>query len=145
MGAAGNNKKIIIKVEDEIKENNNPEINFEKSSELSNVSNGNEEGGLKLAYKGSFSLDGLRDGYGIGYYSNGTYEGDWERGKKQGYGKYSFKNGDIYIGQFQDDKIDGNGSLTFRHPGKKYSNMTGLFHLGKPEDLDLNGSFFQNH
>ena len=143
MGVAGSNKKIIIRVEDEIKENNNQEISFERS-ESSNVPNGNEENGLKIAYKGSF-LDGLRDGYGIGYYSNGTYEGDWERGKKQGYGKYAFKNGDVYIGQFQDDKIEGNGSFTFRHPGKKFSNMTGVFNLGSPEDLDLNGSFFQNH
>ena len=120
MGIAGNNKKIIIKVEDEIKDNNSREADFERS-ESSNVPNGNEEDCLKIAYKGSFSSDGLRDGYGIGYYSNGTYEGDWERGKKQGYGKYAFKNGDIYIGQFQDDKIDGNGSFTFRHSGKRFS------------------------
>ena len=144
MGIAGHNKKIIIKLEDENKENNRVII-FDKTSEISNVSNANEEDDQKIAYKGDFSPDGLRDGYGIGYYSNGTYEGDWEQGKKQGYGKYSFKNGDIFIGQFQDDKIEGNGSFTFRHVGKKYSNMTGLFHLGNPENLDLNGSFFNNH
>ena len=145
MGIGGNNKKIIIRVEDEIKENNNQEIIFDKRSDLSYVSNGTEEYDHKIAYKGSFSSDGLRDGYGIGYYSNGTYEGDWERGKKQGYGKYSFKNGDIYIGQFKDDKIEGNGSFNFRHAGKKFSNMTGFFNFGNPEDLDLNGSFFKNH
>ena len=144
MGTAGNNKKIIIRVEDEINPYNNREIIFDNRSEISDVSNGNQEDERKITYKGTF-LNGLRDGYGIGYYSNGTYEGDWERGKKQGFGKYSFKNGDIYIGQFNDDKIDGNGSFNFNHPGKKFSNMTGLFHLGKPEDLDLNSSFFTNH
>ena len=49
MGTAGSNKKIIIRVEDEIKENNNQEIFFERS-ESSNVPNGNEEDELKIAW-----------------------------------------------------------------------------------------------
>ena len=38
-------------------------------------------------------IDGIREGKGIMYYNNGDrYEGDWKNDKKEGKGKYYYKN-----------------------------------------------------
>ena len=45
------------------------------------------------------------------YCANGDkYEGDWRDNQKDGYGRYTWKNGDIYEGIFE----KGVGELTYR-------------------------------
>lgn len=54
---------------------------------------------------------------GICYYSNGTYEGGWKDGMKNGHGKLYFNwlgvfyyiNGNQYDGSWHDDKMNGRG------------------------------------
>ena len=47
--------------------------------------------------------NGLRNGKGIEYYSNGNikYEGDWVNDKFEGNGKYILENGVYYIGEYK--------------------------------------------
>ena len=43
-------------------------------------------------------------------YDDGTvYIGDILNGKKQGTGRLTFKNGDYFNGEFDDDEINGKG------------------------------------
>lgn len=47
-------------------------------------------------------------------YNNGDkYEGEFLNSKKNGQGKYTFKNGTEYIGEFKEDCFDGNGRLNY--------------------------------
>ena len=44
-------------------------------------------------------------------YANGNvYEGDYHNDKRHGKGKYTLANGDVYEGNFQDDKRNGKAS-----------------------------------
>ena len=46
------------------------------------------------------------------------YEGDYnEEGKKHGKGKMTYVNGDIYEGDFKDNKMNGVGTFTFASGG----------------------------
>jgi hypothetical protein len=43
-------------------------------------------------------------------YGNGrVYEGEFENGKENGYGKYYWRDGGIYIGEFKNGIINQNG------------------------------------
>ena len=58
-----------------------------------------------IIYYGEIKNNNKKDGYGIGYYSNGNkYEGQWKDDKKDGYGIYYYSNGEKYEGQWKDDK-----------------------------------------
>jgi hypothetical protein len=60
-------------------------------------------------------LYGRRINYGLQVYTgqfNGTYD-------PLGYGVYEYANGDIYEGDFKDNKKDGKGTFTFAN-GRKY-------------------------
>lgn len=47
-------------------------------------------------------------------YKNGdVYTGDVNNGKREGEGKYEFENGDAYEGGFEDGEINGKGTYTF--------------------------------
>ncbi|XP_013404281.1 radial spoke head 10 homolog B [Lingula anatina] len=60
---------------------------------------------LRNTYDGEF-CKGLRHGYGTFYYANGAkYEGMWKDNMKHGQGKFTFKNGRIYEGRFEKDHI----------------------------------------
>ena len=39
--------------------------------------------------------------------SGGVYSGEWSRNKKQGRGKFVFQSGQVYKGNFNDDKMSG--------------------------------------
>ena len=79
----------------------------------------------------------MSHGYGIGYYENGTYEGMWENDKKHGKGKYTFKNGDIYIGEFKYNEISGKGIFYINHDENNIRRFEGILHLGNPENFDV--------
>ena len=50
--------------------------------------------------------DGLRQGYGVQEWPNGArYEGYWDHGKANGKGKYTHAHGDVYEGDWVDDKV----------------------------------------
>ena len=85
----------------------------------------------------------VRHGYGIGYYANGTYEGMWENDKKHGKGKYTFKNGDIYIGEFKYNEISGKGIFYINHDENNIRRFEGILHLGNPENFDVYKSFLK--
>jgi len=49
-----------------------------------------------------------------------AYEGDWWDGVKHGSGAYSFSCGDEYFGEFQEDQMEGEGTILFGS-GESYS------------------------
>ena len=63
-------------------------------------------------YKGEL-LDGNRHGEGIYYYVNGDiYEGNWKNNKKDGEGTLVYQNDSrTYVGQFKNDLFNGWGTL----------------------------------
>ena len=60
------------------------------------------------------------EGKGTFKFKNGNiYEGEWKNDKSHGTGTYKFKNGNVYTGEFKGGKRDGLG--TFLYPdGEKY-------------------------
>ena len=45
----------------------------------------------------------------------GFYDGDWIKGKKEGFGTFRYANGSVYVGEWKNDKKYGtsNSSLNF--------------------------------
>ena len=41
------------------------------------------------------------------YYNGDLYEGDWVNDKQEGQGTYTWKNGSKYVGSWKDDKKNG--------------------------------------
>jgi hypothetical protein len=52
-----------------------------------------------------------RSGYGVEKFADGVYSGNYENGEFHGHGKYSYKNGDVFIGQFIRGQRHGKGTL----------------------------------
>jgi len=67
----------------------------------------------------------LRQGYGVCTYQNSffVYEGQWEKGVKQGKGKLQFKDGSYYEGDFSNGEITGEGIRYWASTGNRYSGM----------------------
>lgn len=60
---------------------------------------------LRNRYIGEFA-DGMRSGYGVFFYTNGSkYEGQWRNNKKHGFGVYTFQDGSRFEGFFENDKM----------------------------------------
>lgn len=71
------------------------------------------------------------NGFGKYIFPNGDiYEGNYVNEKKEGQGTYTIKDGDVYTGQFANGKFDGQGTYTYKS-GNVY---TGQFAKG-----DING------
>ena len=59
-------------------------------------------------------LQGLKNGHGTLYSSDGIYDGEWKNGKKNGQGKMTYTpSGDVYEGDWVDDQRNGQGTYTF--------------------------------
>ena len=69
---------------------------------------------MRNRYVGEWE-DGIRQGYGIFFYSNGAmYEGEWKNNMKHGFGIMKFEDGKKYIGRFEEDRIlDKDNQLNF--------------------------------
>jgi len=46
--------------------------------------------------------------------------GNWVGTKRHGSGKFTWKNGDVYDGKFEEDKRLGRGKMTFKETGDVY-------------------------
>ena len=70
-------------------------------------------------YEGEF-LKGKKEGYGIIIYKNGTrYEGIFKNNKHNGYGKLIQLDGEIFIGDWKEGKINGKG-VRYHSNGDRY-------------------------
>lgn len=66
-------------------------------------------------YFGELSEDGLRHGYGEITYANGDiYKGNWINDKQDGRGVYLWKEYGRYEGDFVDGKMQGNGKRVYQ-------------------------------
>lgn len=60
------------------------------------------------------------NGNGKFIFKNGDmYNGQWLKGKMDGQGTYTWKNGDIYKGAFFEGQLEGRGTITFKN-GDRY-------------------------
>lgn len=55
----------------------------------------------------------------IVYSDSSCYEGQLNRGKREGMGFIEFTNGDVYLGEWKDDLFDGKGTYVFGY-GDRY-------------------------
>ena len=63
---------------------------------------------LAFLYEGDFS-DGVANGVGvlINHIDGTKYEGEFKNGKRHGKGRCVYPNGDIWVGQYEEDTING--------------------------------------
>jgi hypothetical protein len=105
---------------------------------------------LPTTCKGSFDSEKLKMGYGVYIWmeqevedearrEKARYEGQYWQGKRQGAGKLTYPNGDIYHGEFVDNQVEhtrthsilplthvqihGQGTYTYKASGDVYSGM----------------------
>ena len=88
----------------------------------------NNESIKRVKYIGQI-LNGVPEGKGIMYWNNGDiYEGDWKNDKREGKGIMFKKNGDIYEGEWKNGLYEGKG-IMYWSDGDKYEGYfkNGLF------------------
>jgi len=70
---------------------------------------------LEVGYKGERTrFLRLKNGWGTYTYENGNvYEGLWEDGERHGRGTSRYANGNVYEGEYKDDKRNGRGTFRF--------------------------------
>ena len=75
---------------------------------------------MRNRYVGEWE-DGIKQGYGIFFYSNGAvYEGEWKNNMKHGFGIMISEDGKKYMGRFEEDRIlDKDNQLDFNEVKKK--------------------------
>jgi hypothetical protein len=98
-----------------------------------NYPNGKYEGQIKYP-NGKYERqikDGIRDGYGKMTYKNGDiFEGKWDMNIKDGKGKMTYTNGDVYEGELLlNNKKSGEGKMIYTN-GDVYE---GEWHMDKKD------------
>ena len=80
-------------------------------------------------YKGDF-VNFQRHGYGKLWKDSSIYEGQFFCDKKHGQGKIVLKDGDVYIGEFKNNAIDGYGRYIWKNGKHEYKGqfLNGKFH-----------------
>ena len=64
-----------------------------------------------------------------------SYEGFWQAGVKHGFGRCLYKNGDTYVGQFVQNKRQGQGEFdTEERKNQGSLNYKGMFYQDKPQE-----------
>ena len=67
----------------------------------------------RLAYQGEFK-NGLAEGKGIYYYSNGAvYDGEFKNNNREGKGIMKYASGTVYEGEFKNGKREGKGIFRY--------------------------------
>ena len=80
-------------------------------------------------YVGQVARGGDRNGQGRYFYANGdVYDGQFVNNKRVGKSRLIFKNGGEYIGQFIDDEADGHGIYTDKAGNRFMSVSTDPLH-----------------
>ena len=81
----------------------------------------------KLGYSGSFDEDEKRSGFGKFTFENGqVFEGNWENHVREGEGRLLLKNGNVLVGNWTRDKLvgtakvfDANDNFLYETPASK--------------------------
>lgn len=95
-------------------------------------------------YKGSWSLNKSKNGYGILVNVDGAkFEGNFRNGKLDGYGRYITVKGDFFEGQFSEGVANGQG-LFIHNDGSIYKGgwLNELPH-GEGEEWSADGSYYR--
>ena len=75
-------------------------------------------------------------------YKNGTYEGEFKNGLREGKGTMNYKNGFIYEGDWKNDRREGRGLLYKENDKLKKERYEGEFKDGKIEGKGI--SYYSN-
>ncbi len=81
-------------------------------------------------YQGEYNQEGKKHGYGIYTSKNGNeYLGEWQNGRREGLGIVKVGNGDIFEGQFEHNLKCGIG--VYHYKGKRSGFIVVLFYMIK--------------
>ena len=109
---------------------------------INNKNNQQELKGIKDCKKWRYVgqiVNGLREGKGIMYYTNGDrYEGYFRNDKPEGKGISYYNNGDRYEGDFRNNKKEGKG-IYYYHGDRMMGNYYNGKEIGKHVTLSRNG------
>lgn len=83
------------------------------------------------------------DGYGVFKELNSQYEGLFKEDLKHGRGKEVFNTGVVYIGDFANNKFDGNGELIWPNKNNYKGKFKNGFRHGKGEYHTQRGDHFK--
>ena len=130
---------ILLQEPEEEEENTENPYRFLKTKNYdngANYTNGKKQGGKIIYSNGNYyqgeENKGKREGKGIEYYKNGgiKYDGYWSNDLPEGEGKFIDKKGHYYIGPFKQGLKHGKGVEYYPNGEKKYE---GDFVNGKKE------------
>lgn len=90
------------------------------------------------SYQGMWK-GGRRDGYGVQYYPDGTkmFEGEYKVGRRVGNGIYYFQNGDRFEGKFLDDKTTKEGYFILNDQTEAEVELIYFFSDGRKETIRI--------
>lgn len=77
------------------------------------------------AYEGTWK-NGLRDGKGTQYYNDAktvSFKGSWRKGLRHGFGTMTYISGNVYEGEWVEDKKSGHGVMTWSDRQELYIGM----------------------
>jgi hypothetical protein len=66
------------------------------------------------------------------HYAGEVYEGEWKDDKRDGNGKYTWPDGDVYVGEYKDGKRNGKGKYTVNSGSNKGDVYDGEFKDNNP-------------
>jgi len=99
--------------------------------------------GVKYTYSGSVNADYMPEGIGKATFNSGLwteYEGEFHEGMRHGKGKLTYRNGDSYEGEFENDMYSNGTYRTAPDADGSYDYFTGSFTNGTP----YNGTWYHS-
>jgi hypothetical protein len=96
-------------------------------------------------YDGGFDHLNQREGPGKATMANGNiYDGDWLNGLREGYGTLTYFSGDVYKGEFKNGFPNGRGQFVVNAPSAVGDVEKGSDHEGSGDDNDKPEREFDN-